>query len=179
MNTLYYDFIVLAVTIPACFIYNFFLYKNPDYSSKKAFTWFLVFLALYPLMNMIAHLIAVGTLSILRFHAGVFKYDLKFYTLIQFGILLGIINIYILNRINQISRGNWLVYKNITIASALQSAIVLPLFPFNPISILPVMTSVLLVLRLLAAKRGREVVKTFHLLNEAPVSSTYTINKAL
>lgn len=176
MNTLYYDLIVLAVTIPACFIYNFFLYRNSGYSSKKAFTWLLVFLGMYPLLNMVAHLIAVGTLAILRLHAGVFQYDIKFYTLIQFGILLFIINAYILNQINQISRGNWVVYRNIVLASALQIAIILPLFPFNPISFLPVATSILLILRVVIARRGRSLKKTFHLVNEDYVSSFNSVS---
>jgi hypothetical protein len=153
MNTLYYDSFVLALTIPACWLYNYFLYKHPGYSSKKGFTFFLVFLAMYPLLNMVAHLIAVGTFAFIRYQAGVFQYDMKFYALIQFGTLLLLLNTYLLNRITYISRSNWQVYQQIVIACVLQSAIIFPLFPFNPISFLPVITSVLLILSLAFARR--------------------------
>jgi hypothetical protein len=151
------DACLSVATLLAALLYNFSLSRQRGYVSKKGFTFFLVFLALYPLLNMVAHLIAVGIFSYIRMQAGVFQYDIKFYTLIQFGLLLILINGYLLNRIRQISRGNWLVYRQIVIACVLQSAIILPLFPFNPISLLPVITSVLLVSRLAFARRGRGV----------------------
>jgi uncharacterized protein with PQ loop repeat len=115
---------------------------------------------MYPLLNMVAHLIAVSTFAIIRMGAGVFQYDMKFYALMQFGVLLLLINGYLLNCINQISRGNWEVYRQVVTACVLQCAITLPLFPFNPIGLLPVITSVLLVARLAFAKRGRKAAKT-------------------
>jgi hypothetical protein len=109
---------------------------------------------MYPLLNIVAHLIAVGWVALIRMQTGVFQYDFKFYTLVQFGILLLLINGYLLNRIGHISRGNQVVYRQIIIACLLQSAIVLPLFPFNPLSLLPVITSVLLVLSIGLALRS-------------------------
>jgi hypothetical protein len=155
MNTLYYDLIVAAATLLCSFIYNFFLYRHPRYASKKGFTYFLTCLAMYPLLNMLAHLIAVSTYAIIRLQAGAFEYDMKFYALIQFGVLLLLINLYVLNQIKHISCGNWSVFTQIVIACVLQSLIVLPLVPFNPISFLPVLTSILLVLRLTFARHGR------------------------
>lgn len=152
MSTLDYDIIVLIVTLVSCFVYNFFLSRHPAYISKKGFTFLLVFLAMYPLLNMIAHLIAVGAFSVIRWQKGVFQYDIKLYALIQFGILLVLINAYLLSCIKQISRGNWGTYRQIILSCFLQSAIVLPLFPFNPLSLLPVATSLILVMRLLLAR---------------------------
>ena len=156
MNTLYFDLMAAAASLLCCFVYNHFLYKHPDYASKKGFTYFLALMAMYPLLNMMAHLIAVGTYAIIRLQAGAFEYDMKFYALIQFGVLLVLINMYLLNRIKHISRGNWSVYPQIVMACVLQSLIVLPLFPFNPISLLPVLTSIILVLRLTFARRGQQ-----------------------
>jgi hypothetical protein len=173
MNTLYYDLMVAAATLIACFIYNFFLYKHPEYASKKGFTYFLTCMAMYPLLNMIAHLIAVSTYAIIRLQAGAFTYDMKFYTLIQFGVLLVLINMYLLNQIKQISRGNWRVFRQICIASVLQSMIVLPLFPFNPISLLPVFTSIILVLRLTIARHGRKAESDRTLLQKVGKSAIY------
>ncbi|WP_224995755.1 hypothetical protein [Cesiribacter sp. SM1] len=151
------DAVVLVLTLVSALLYAVWLSRQPGYSSRKGVTFFLLFLALYPLLNMVAHLIAVGIFSYIRVQAGVFRYDIKFYTLVQFGLLLILINAYLLNRIRQICCGNWLVYRQIIVASLLQVAIVLPLFPFNPISLLPVTTSVLLVGRLALARRGRAV----------------------
>jgi hypothetical protein len=159
MNTLSTDLLILAVTVVCCFLYNFFLYKNPEYTSKKGFTYFLVFLAMYPLLNMIVHLIAVTTFAIIRFQAGVFQYDIKFYSLIQFGVLLVLINGYLLHAIKQLSRGNRTVYRPVVLACMLQSAIILPLFPFNPICLLPVITSVLLLLTLTIRWKGKKTVE--------------------
>ena len=153
MSTIYYDLIVLIVTLVSCLVYNLLLYRHPAYVSKKGFTFLLVFLAMYPLLNMIAHLVAVGTFSVIRWQQGVFQYDIKFYALIQFGVLLVLINAYLLSCIKQISRGNWGSYRQIMLACVLQIAIVIPLFPFNPISLLPVATSLVLIMRLLLARR--------------------------
>ncbi|WP_162055836.1 hypothetical protein [Pontibacter pamirensis] len=156
MSTLAYDLVVLIVTFFCCLVYNFLLYRHPAYVAKKGFTYLLVFLAMYPLLNMIAHLIAVGTLSVIRWQHGVFQYDIKFYALTQFAVLLILINAYLLSCIKQISRGNWGTYRHMVLACVLQIAIVLPLFPFNPISLLPVATSFILVIRLmLAMQTGR------------------------
>jgi hypothetical protein len=173
MNTLYYDLIVAAATLLSCFVYNFFLYRHPAYVSKKGFTYFLTSMAMYPLLNMLAHLIAISTYAIIRLQAGAFQYDIKFYALIQFGVLLVLINIYLLNQIKHISRGNWSVYSQIVIACVLQSLIVLPLFPFNPISLLPVLTSILLVLRIAVARYGRNANAVDMRLQQVEKAATY------
>jgi hypothetical protein len=111
---------------------------------------------MYPLLNMVAHLIAVSTYAVIRYQAGVFQYDMKFYALMQFGTLLLLLNGYLLNRIKHLSRGNWQVYQQIVIACVLQSAIIFPLFPFNPISLLPVITSVFLILCLAFARHTQK-----------------------
>jgi hypothetical protein len=164
---------VAAATLPACFIYNFFLYRHHGYAAKKGFTYFLTCMAMYPLLNMIAHLIAVSTYAIIRLQVGAFVYDMRFYALIQFGVLLVLINIYLLNQIKQISRGNWSVFRQIVIASVLQSMIVLPLFPFNPISLLPVLTSILLVVRLIVARLNRKAEEDHTLLQNAEKTTIY------
>ncbi|MDO1445658.1 hypothetical protein Q0590_05325 [Rhodocytophaga aerolata] len=173
MNTLSTDLLILAITIVCCFLYNFVLYRHPEYASKKGFTYFLVFLAMYPLLNMMAHLIAITTFAVIRIQAGVFQYDMKFYTLIQFGVLLVLINGYLLHAIQQLSRGNKTVYRSVVLACVLQSAIILPLFPFNPISLLPVITSGLLLLTLTFTLKGRRVTPGNSVLMEANKPATY------
>jgi uncharacterized protein with PQ loop repeat len=105
--------------------------------------------------------------------AGVFQYDLKFYALIQFGVLLLLINGYLLNCINQISRGNWSVYRQVVTACFLQCAITLPLFPFNPISLLPVITSVVMVVWLAFARRSRIAAKSLSQTEHFKKAATY------
>jgi hypothetical protein len=58
-------------------------------------------------------------------------------------------------------------------ACVLQSSIILPLFPFNPLSLLPVITSVLLMLTLFIAPRGRRVAAGKAVIQEVRKSATY------
>jgi hypothetical protein len=173
MNTLTYDLIVLAVTLPCCFVYNFYLYRHPEYASNKGLTYLLGFLVMYPLLNMVAHLVAVTTFAIIRLQAGVFHYDIKFYTLIQFGVLLVLINGYLLHCIQQISRGKKSVYRKVVWACILQSAITLPLFPFNPVSLLPALCSLLLILTMYISLRSRHLAAGKSVLPETSRPATY------
>ncbi|MDQ3292041.1 MAG: hypothetical protein M3Q05_12205, partial [Bacteroidota bacterium] len=108
---------------------------------------------LYTLLNVFAHLIAVTTVAIIKANASTFGYDLRFYTLIQFGVLLAILNSYLLGEITRICQGNWKNYSGIYKAGALQILITLPLVPFNPISFLPTLTAISLMLLVYRASR--------------------------
>ena len=144
LNTQYIDSLLFVITVLASMAYCYFLFRQPAYNFKKGLAFGLISLALYALLNMSVHLIAVTTVAVLKARAGTFEYDLRFYTLIQFGVLLFFINWYLLRGIKQICRQNWANYRNIQVVCGLQILITLPLFPFNPISLLPVIISVLL-----------------------------------
>ena len=160
VNTQLTDGLLFVTSLLTSVAYCYFLFRHPAFNFKKGLAFVLVFLAQYALLNMSVHLIAVTNVALLKARAGTFEYDLRFYTLIQFGVLLFFINLYLLRGIKQITRGNWTNYRNLQIACGLQILITLPLFPFNPISLLPAIVSVLLLSLVGWAYRRRLIVNS-------------------
>ncbi|MDQ4139734.1 MAG: hypothetical protein M3142_04350 [Bacteroidota bacterium] len=147
------DSLLFVITVLATVVYCYYIQKKKILALSKGLAFSLVFLTLYTYLNICAHLIAVTTVALIKAGAGTFVYDLRFYTLIQFGVLLAIINSYLLRRVNRIALGDWNNYQGVYKACLLQILITLPLFPFNPISLLPTLTAVPLMVLVFRVRR--------------------------
>ncbi|QMU28568.1 hypothetical protein [Adhaeribacter radiodurans] len=153
LNRQLIDSLLFVITVFATLSYCYFIFRKKKVYFSKGYTFSLVFLTLYTLLNMCAHLIAVIVVACMKAKAGTFEYDLRLYTLIQFGVLIVIINYYVLTKLTQVFQGNWNDHYGIYKAGFLQILITLPLVPFNPISLLPSLTSVPLMLLVYRASR--------------------------
>lgn len=153
LNHQYIDNFLFVITGISSLAFCYIINRKKPLHLSKAYIFSLVFLSLYTLLNICAHLIAVAAVAIVKAKAGIFAYDLRFYTLLQFGVLLVIINVYLLRKTIRIIRGDWDNYRGIYKACILQILISLPLVPFNPLSLLPFITSVPLMLLVYRASR--------------------------
>ncbi|WP_210490251.1 hypothetical protein [Rufibacter aurantiacus] len=154
LETQLIDSIILVVTVFFSATFTYVIHRGKPLGKKgMVFSFLLVFLAQYTLLNICAHLIAVTAVALIKMRAGTFVYDMRFYTLIQFGVLLAIINGYLFRSVKQICLGKEQRFRNLVKACCLQILISLPLFPFNPLSLLPVMTSGAIMLLVYVALR--------------------------
>ncbi len=150
------DGLLLLITLVATPAFCFFIFRQPAFCQKKGFIFFLAFLAMYPLLNMLAHIIVISTLAIINATNGAFTYDFRFYSLMLYGVIFMLLNAYSLNRIVQLSSGKWQVCRQLHIAALLQAMLILPSFVLNPLALLPTITSLLMMGRLYLAQKGRK-----------------------
>ncbi|RNI22689.1 hypothetical protein [Rufibacter latericius] len=164
INTQLVDSLLLVVTVLASLIFTYLVSRKRilDFRSK-VLTFLMAFLAQYTLLNICAHLIAVTAVAMIKAKAGTFVYDMRFYTLIQFGVLLALINGYLVAGVKRVCLGKELVLSNMVKACLLQIFISVPLFPFNPLSLLPGVASIFLMVLLIITHRR----KTFALPSES------------
>lgn len=150
------DLSVLLITLVATPLFCLSLFRHPDFSQKKGFILFLSFLAMYPLLNMVGHIIAISIISYFSYQDGTFFYDFRFYSLILYGVVFLLINGYSLYCIKHLSRGNQSHYTPLIRINLLQIILISPSFVLNPIALLPSIASLLIIFRLVVAKRSRE-----------------------
>ena len=155
------DASLLLLTMLATPAYAFFLYRHPMFCQKKGFIFFLVFLAMYPLLNMLAHIVAVSTFAIIDAGKGVFTFNFYFYGLILYGLVFSLINLYLLHQIKLLSQGKWRACRQVYYAAALQIILILPSFLLNPLALLPSLTSIIMITRLYVAQRKRKSTATY------------------
>ncbi|KAA3438805.1 hypothetical protein [Rufibacter hautae] len=154
LDTQLIDSLLLVMTVLSSAAFTYFINRRrPSGGKGMVFTFLFVFLAQYTLLNICAHLVAVSVVAGIKMRAGSFVYDMRFYTLIQFGVLLALLNGYLFRGVRQVCLGKERRLKNMVVACCLQMLISFPLFPFNPLSLLPVMTSLALMLLLVVARR--------------------------
>lgn len=138
------DASLLLLALATTPVYGYVLFRHPSFCQKKAFTLFLLFLALYPFLTMLGHIVAISTLAILNASHDVFVYDFRFYALILFGVVFMLLNAYSLNRIALLSRGNWQAGKQLRYAALLQLVLILPSVVLNPMGYMPSTASLLI-----------------------------------
>ena len=121
-------------------------YSNRNVAVRK-FTLIVVnTAALWCLFNWIAHIIAVVVVNVQRMLAGSWNYTFYFYALILMGITFTGLSIFQLNRIQLMSRGKYYLFNQLTLVSWVIILLSLPIAPLNPIGLLPVMSSSLILL---------------------------------
>ena len=156
INKEYTDLFLLLITLVATPIFCLRLYRHPLFNQKKGFIMYLSFLAMYPLINMIGHIVAISIFTYLSIQDGTFVYTFHTYSLLLYGVLFLLINGYTLSGIKQLSRGNWHLYKSVVRMNGLQIVLIFPSFFLNPLALLPTAASLLIIISLAVAKRKRE-----------------------
>ncbi|EMR01203.1 hypothetical protein [Cesiribacter andamanensis] len=163
INTNLVDISILLLSILATAGFCYRLYRHPAFCQRKSFVFLLVFLAMYPLLSMLGHVLAIALISGMRLQNGSFVYDFRFYSLMLFGLTFMLLNGYLLNRIRPLSRGLWQVYPQLVAVSVVQLLLLAPSIPLNPMGLMPCLASLLLIGRLALARRkaGRRLPDNF------------------
>ncbi|GAB2942791.1 hypothetical protein GCM10027048_04310 [Hymenobacter coalescens] len=105
-------------------------------------------------VHMWAHMFAVSLVNVLRFAEGKFEYTLRLYALLQLGAVLLLISGLSLHVIRRwAASGAPALERPLVGLALLQMLFSFPLFPFNPIGILPGLAAVLLLLTLAVTRR--------------------------
>lgn len=159
MNRVLIDNSVLALGLLFALIFSLYLNKTKLTTVSKLSVLFLTAGSSIVHMNVWAHLFAVSIVNYQIAQHGEFHYDLRFYTLIQFGVLLVLLSGYSLDQTKHLVRGNLTARKRLFYSIALTIAFSVPLIPFNPIASLPALGS-LATLVTLAVNRKQFVLQT-------------------
>ena len=153
INTQLADSTVFALAvISSWFIGNYF-YRQRQVAVKKTPLLLVVFAATWCLLNMVGHLVAVLWVNIIRMQQGAFTYTFHFYGLLLMGVVFFGLNVFQLNRIKSMMQGNYYLRRQLFMSCGMLALLSFPLFPLNPIGLLPVISSVLIVVTIAATKK--------------------------
>ncbi|MDO6391625.1 hypothetical protein Q4E40_15920 [Pontibacter sp. BT731] len=143
-NTVIVDSSLILLAIIGGWMLGNIMYRNRQ-TPVSWFTLFLVnFAALWCMFNWIAHVIAVLAVNVQRIMAGSFVYTFPFYAMLLMGITFIALSVLQLSRIRQLSQGKHYLRKQLTLVSWSIVALSLPIVPLNPIGLLPVISSVII-----------------------------------
>ncbi len=135
------DALMLAVSLLGTLLFCRFLYRHPDFAGRKGPLFAMVFFAMTPFVNLWAHEFAIGIPAFLRWQQGLFVYDFRFYSLMLLGAVFIGLGGYLLAQLGALSRGVPTARRAIRRACLLQIGCSLPLFPLNPIGLMPTLAS--------------------------------------
>jgi hypothetical protein len=119
-------------------------------SATAAF--FLLFAPLIVFLNMWAHTIAVSIVNYQRYQAGSFQYSFSFYGLLLFGVVFIVVSGINISCARKRIKGDRSQNRTILWLNAGTALMFLPLFPINPIALLPVLASAVSTITLLLVK---------------------------
>jgi hypothetical protein len=135
------DALMLAVSLLGTLLFCRFLYRHPHFTGRKGHLFAMVFFAMTPFINLWAHEFAIGIAAFLRWQRGLFVYDFRFYSLMLLGAVFIGLGGYLLAQLGALSRGIPTARRSIRRACLLQIGCSLPLFPLNPIGLMPTLAS--------------------------------------
>jgi hypothetical protein len=156
-NKPFVDVLMLAVSLLSTVLFCRFLFHHPHFTGRKAALFAMVFFAMNPFMNLWAHEFAIGISAFVRWQQGLFVYDFRFYSLMLLGAVFIGLGGYLLAQLGELSRGVVTAYRSIRRVCLLQMLCSLPLFPLNPIGLMPALASlgVLTVLFFASRRAGK------------------------
>ncbi|HZF63301.1 MAG TPA: hypothetical protein VEZ55_02390 [Chitinophagaceae bacterium] len=129
--------LLLSAAIVALLIVRFT--KQRTTGAFSAF--FLLFSPLVVFLNMWAHTVAVALVNYKRLQAGGFQYNFSFYGLMLLGVVFIVVSGINISCSRKRIKGNVEQAKNILWLNGATALLFLPLFPLNPIALLPVFAS--------------------------------------
>lgn len=154
VNKPYIDAIMLAVSLLGTVLFCRFLYRHPHFTGRKAPLFAMVFFAMNPFVNLWAHEFAIAIPAFLRWQKGLFVYDFRFYSLMLLGAVFIGLGGCLLAQLGALSRGVATARPAIRRVCLLQIGCSLPLFPLNPIGLMPTLASLgVLAVLFLATRR--------------------------
>jgi hypothetical protein len=139
MNTALVDNLLLLI---AALVSAFFVYRLEQRITGPLGSFFAVFPVVLVLFNMLAHLIAIAAVNYDRYQSGAFTYTFVLYGQVLFAIVSIVICYYALSYARKFMQGRKLFRKKTIILNGLSALLFLPLVPFNPISMLPVIAAI-------------------------------------
>ncbi|KAA5549108.1 hypothetical protein [Adhaeribacter rhizoryzae] len=153
INTQVADGSILVLAVASAWLIGNYFYRTRKSGIKKIPLLLLVFMAMWCALNMVGHLVAVIWVNIQRMQAGTFSYNLHFYNLLLMGVVFLSLSLLQLRCIKFLSRGKYYMRKPLTIFSLSLALLSFPLFPFNPIGLLPVISSLTILATVAATKK--------------------------
>ncbi|MEJ8755915.1 hypothetical protein WG947_02820 [Pontibacter sp. H259] len=157
-NTALIDSGLVVLAILGGWFFSDFLYRTRETALKRLPLLLMSFAGLWCLVNWITHTIAVLVVNIKAMLAGTFVYSYHFYSLLLMGVGFILLSLFQLSQIRLLSRGEN-AYKALRQVSWLIIALSLPIFPINPIGLLPVISSVLILVTAAATRKQWTVAK--------------------
>jgi hypothetical protein len=97
-------------------------------------------------VHMWAHMFAIGLVNIMRYQRGEFEYNIRFYALLQLGIVMLLLSGLSLHVIRRWAGGHAALMRPLVGMALLQMLFSFPLYPFTPIGTLPGLGAGLLLL---------------------------------
>lgn len=153
INTQLVDSSLFVLSLATTWFIGNYFYRTRTSGIKKAPLLLVVFMAVWCSLNMVGHLVAVLWVNIQRMQAGTFSYNLHFYNLLLMGVVFLSLSLLQLNCLKLISRGKYYKRRQLTISCLSLALMSFPLFPFNPIGLLPVITSLTILITVTATKK--------------------------
>ncbi|GAA4456804.1 hypothetical protein GCM10023189_26600 [Nibrella saemangeumensis] len=153
MNRVLIDNSVLALGLLFALLFSQYLFKTKRPSVGKLSVFFLTLGSSIVHMNVWAHLFAVSIVNYQIAQQGGFHYDLRFYALIQFGVVLMLLSGYSLDQVKHLVRGDMIARKRLLYSIGLTILFSVPLIPFNPIASLPTLGSLVTLITLTVTRK--------------------------
>jgi hypothetical protein len=153
INTQIVDSSILVLAFASSWFIGNYFYRTRKTNIKKIPLLLMVFMAVWSSLNMVGHLVAVIWVNVQRMQQGTFSYNLHFYNLLLMGMVFLSLSLLQLSRIKLLSRGKYYMRQQLAVFCLALALISFPLFPFNPIGLLPVITSITILLTLQATKK--------------------------
>jgi hypothetical protein len=152
-NTIFIDSSLVVLAFGAGWLLTYNWYLNRLTSIKRLPLFLVSTAALWSLFNWLTHIIAVLVVNFNRMLADTFVYTFHFYSMILMGITFTALSAYQLSRIRLLSKGKHGVHDQLVLVSWSIILLSLPIFPLNPIGLLPVLSSSIILITVIATKR--------------------------
>jgi hypothetical protein len=139
MSRLIIDNTLLAIAFFAALLITRFT-KERKTSAISSFL--LLFAPLVVFLNMWAHTVAVAIVNIQRYLAGHFVYSFSLYSLLLFGVVFIVVSGINIDCARKFIKGDQRQKSSILWLNLFTALLFLPMMVFNPIALLPVLTSI-------------------------------------
>ncbi len=153
INTQLVDSSLLVLSVIFMWFLGNYFYRTRKSRIKKGPLLLVVFMAIWCSLNMVGHLVAVIWVNIQRMNEGTFAYNLHFYTMLLMGVVFLSLSLLQLRYLKLMSRGKYYLRRQLNIFCLSLALLSFPLFPFNPIGLLPVITSLTILITVAATKK--------------------------
>lgn len=167
IDTQFVDTSVIVLALIVGWLQAGYMYRNRKVAVRKLPLFILSFATLWLLLNWVAHEIAVLTINAIRLLNGGFTYSFHFYALLLMGVVFIYLSLMQLAQIRHMVQGRLAHSRQLTKISLAIVALSVPIAPINPLGLLPVLTSVAILVTVRATKPQWEIQKE-HILENMP-----------
>jgi hypothetical protein len=144
MNTQVVDTVLVLLAFVTGLVYSGYLFKRQRTSVKRVPLFVVLTAGFWCLFNWIGHIVAVLVVNLKPIWSGTFTYSFHFYSLLLMGVVFMLLSFIQVNLIRLMSEGSFKSYRALKQVSGCIILFSLPIFPLNPIGLLPVISSVMI-----------------------------------